>query len=286
MPTAVFVNCQLTKPCFAMKISWLLVCVFMLLAVQLTAQQATYTVIKVTGKVYSDLLKRNVKTGDEIKATDKLSFDSKDSALRVMNPKEGQKVLRNVPDNSPRELMQLLSKFMMVGGGRKGPSSRGNGEFKIMDQLVGDTLLILGNGEISVDTTEMSLKKPAGIVVNYQLNGARVEKVLSSGDRISLGKDNVFSSMLQSNAPKVNMYYCQDTSDTFFSAVAILASFVPVYADEQVLLVEVRAIVASLGPKPAIATVVSEVTTFLDATYATPIEANLNQWLRDNKVIN
>src|ERR1700741_3018378 len=77
----------------------------------LVSAQTTFTVIKVNGKVLSAALKREVKTGDMIATTDKLTFSNRESYLHVVNPTQGRKTLRNIPDTSPRELMVLLEKF-------------------------------------------------------------------------------------------------------------------------------------------------------------------------------
>lgn len=82
----------------------------LLVAASLFAQSpVTFMVIKVSGKVYSELLKRDLKTGDVIRNSDKLRFGSKESYLHVINPNDGRKAVRN---NSTRERMQLFEKFL------------------------------------------------------------------------------------------------------------------------------------------------------------------------------
>ena len=93
-----------------MKIKYYLLLCFGLLAFdcRLVAQsQAPYSVIKVNGKVISKLLKRQIKTGDIVSVSDKLIFESRESYIHVINA-EGSKSIGHVPDNSPREFMQLM----------------------------------------------------------------------------------------------------------------------------------------------------------------------------------
>src|SRR5688572_30830426 len=96
---------------------------YLMLSPLSTTAQLAYTVIKVNGKVLSATLKREVKTGDVIPTSDKLTFDSRNSYLHVINPAQGRKTFRNIPDNSPREMIMLLEKFSAKDKNRIG--SRG-----------------------------------------------------------------------------------------------------------------------------------------------------------------
>lgn len=62
-------------------------------------------------KVYSTVLKREVKTGDVIRSTDKLAFDNKGSYLylHIIHPQHGRKnSLQCFRTTPPRNLMLLL----------------------------------------------------------------------------------------------------------------------------------------------------------------------------------
>ena len=209
----------------------------------LAAQQpTTFTVIKVSGKVYSNTFNREVKSKDVIKASDNLAFNSRGAYLHVINPEMGRKTIRNVPDNSPREFMVLLQSYLSQD--KKNKTSRGAGSKgieEIVSQLSYDTLLILAAGRIPIDTTETSLKKPAGVIVTYRLNEKKVERIISDATGFNLGKKYLLADA-GLPYPKVMVNYCEDTADPFFSPSVMLGAFVPYYVDEEMLKSEVKTI--------------------------------------------
>src|SRR5882672_11195992 len=95
------------KTAFASLIS---VLIFMLsLAPELLAQSNTYSVLKVTGSVYCERLKKDLQNGDKITEQDKVRFVSPDAYLVVISPRDGRKVVKPVSKNSSSELKSLLS---------------------------------------------------------------------------------------------------------------------------------------------------------------------------------
>ncbi len=258
----------------------------LLSVVDLTAQQATtFTVIKVSGKVYSNALKREVTSKDVLKTSDNLTFHSKASYLHVVNPEMGRKTFRNVPDNSPREFMQLLNGFLSQD--KKSKTSRGaasKGIEELIDQLSYDTLLILSSGRIFIDTTETSLKKPAGMLATYRMDGNKVDRIISDNSGFNLGKSYLFGG-IGAPYPKVVVNYCEDTADPFFSPIIMLGSFVPFYVDEELLKIEVKTIIDAFQTKPSSVDVVKQITEYLSSEYAFPIHENVTAWLQSSKLM-
>ncbi len=253
----------------------------------LVAQSSTtFTVIKVSGKIYSNSLKREVTNKDVLKTSDNLTFDSKGSYLHVINPEMGRKTIRNVPDNSPREFMQLLQGFLSQD--KKSKTSRGassKGIEDIISQLSYDTLLILAEGRIPIDTSEASLKNPSGMVVTYRVDGKKVDRLISDNSGFNLGKSYLFGAVDSPNL-KIMVTYCEDTSDPFFSPSVMLGSFVPYYADEEVLRMEIKIIIDELKTNPtASANTMKLITDYLTDEYAVPIQDNLQEWLRSNSLM-
>ena len=102
------------------KIRLLVLIALLSIPLLLTAQlQTSYTLIKVSGKVVSKILNRELITGDILRPDDRLIFDSKDTHVHVIND-EGAKTIRNVPDNSPRELMKLMDTFLSPNKNKPG----------------------------------------------------------------------------------------------------------------------------------------------------------------------
>lgn len=258
------------------------------MAMSLNAQSpSTFTVIKVSDKVYSGVLKRELKTGDVISPSDKLSFGSKESYLYVISPNDGQKSVRNVPDSSPRELMQLFEKFL--DRNKKNLKARGDNTRymeSLAQRLSKETLLILGSGRINIDTTQLNLKKPSGIKAVYELNAKKIEKMISDESGFKLGRDQLFENADAFPFPKIRLYYYEDLTDPFFKPFLPLGSFVPYYADETALGREVRAIVNAFPVDPSKRSVViREIMDYLTGEYADPIEENVKDWLMNQKLL-
>lgn len=253
----------------------------------LVAQSSTtFTVIKVSGKIYSNSLKREVTNKDVLKTSDNLTFDSKGSYLHVINPETGRKTIRNVPDNSPREFLQLLQGFLSQD--KKSKTSRGassKGIEDIISQLSYDTLLILAEGRIPIDTSEASLKNPSGMVASYRVDGKKVDRLISDNSGFNLGKSYLFGAVDSPNL-KIMVTYCEDTADPFFSPSVMLGSFVPYYTDEEALQLEVKTIIDELETNPAgSGDLLKQIADYLTAEYAVPIQENLKEWLRSTNLL-
>ena len=246
---------------------------------------STYTVIKVSGKVMSSLFKREVKAGDVVKASDKLTFESRNSYVHIINP-DGRKTIRNVPDNSPRELMQLLQTFLSPD--KKNRASRGmsQGFDRITEQLSFDTLLILGKGRIAIDTTEISMKKPAGIKASYSSKTEKVVRIISEGAGFNLGKEYLFAEGTTRPFPRVLVSYYENMADPDFNPSELLGYFVPLYVDEGNLQMEIKAIIDALkATGMASSKITAECLTYLTTEYATPISQNVKDWIAANKLM-
>lgn len=241
----------------------------------------SFTVIKVNGNVYSNALKRVVKTGDIIQPSDRLQFNSRESYLHVINDKEGLKTVRSVPDNSPRELMQLLQKFLANQKSNRAMRGGTAGWGKMREQLNHDTLLILGPGRLSILGVDKPLSPPRGIKASYTINGKKVDKLISEGTQISLAKENLFDNNVATEYPSVQVIYYEDVADAFFSPIEMLGSFVPLYVDNQSVKQELRVIVDALrSAGVAEESLMKEVIYYLRNEYATPIEANVEDFLK------
>lgn len=240
-----------------------------------------FVVIKVGGNVFSSVLNRTVKTGDVVTTKDKLIFQSRGSYLHVINPALGRKTIRNIPDSSPREFMQLLQTFLSVD--KKYGNSRGGlaaGIERLVTKFAYDTILILGKGRIAIDTTEVSLRKPSGVKAVYSLKQENVTRVISDDTGFNLGKTYLFDKSMNSPCPKVILWYDEDLKDPLFSPSTLLGTFVPFYPDEEALRYETQAIVETLrGNKLPSSQIVKEVVGYLSAEYASPIPENVKEWL-------
>lgn len=248
--------------------------------------KTAYTVIKVNGKVHSNFLKREIKTGDEIRPTDQLTFNNANAYIHVINP-EGRKTIRNIPDQSPRDLIVLLEKYLARD--KRYLKSRGSiSKYieSVSSKLSHDTLLILGNGQIEIDSTQLTLRKPNGITASYEWGNQRVEKIISDKTGFSLQQARLFGPGMTAPYPRVTIQYVSDVTDPFFSTGSVVASFTPYYTDEASLKNEVRAMIRSFGSTESKSgDAVREVLDYLTSEYAPPVEENVVSWLEDNNLM-
>ena len=271
----------------AKKIFPLAIVIFAVMNLDALAQSpSTFTVIKVSGSVYSAAMTRTVKSGDELATSDKLKFNSEKAYMHVINPAMGLKTVRGLSDDSPRELMGLLQAFV----NNKSPnSSRGTPSTAIEEirhQLAYPAMLILGDGRIKVDTENLSLKSPAGIKATYQIKGKEVDRLISDDSGFNLGKNFVFDSVALKQLPEITVTYYEDVNDRFFSAIERIGKFTPSYANEETLARELKVLIGILqlagGDADSIET---HVVTYLTSEYEAPIQANLRDWLATNKLL-
>lgn len=244
----------------------------------------TFTVIKVSGSVYSSALKRAVKNGDVIAASDQLKFDSQKTYMHVINPVQGLKTVRNIEGDSPRQLMELLQTFVnnkMLRSSRGAPE----GYEKIKALFSHEKILILGDGRLTFKKNELSFESPAGVKAAYMSEGKTVEKTISDNEGFNLGKSFVFEDFEGSTIPSVVLIYYENLADRFFTPIELLGEFTPVYVEEKPVLAEVKFLIETLKasgtPSNNIETAVIE---YLTGEYEAPLLPNLRNWLAKNNL--
>ena len=141
-----------------------------------------------------------------------------------------------------------------------------------------DTILILGNGRVDIDTTKLRLQKPAGIQANYQLDGAKIEKNISDANGFNLGKPQLITGT-SSPFPRVSVFYMEDINDPFFQPSVLIGSFVPLYVSEDALKIEITAIHASMKNQPQ-KNKLTEIVNYL-TTDAPVLEPNVVKWITE-----
>lgn len=257
---------------------WLLTAGFWLLSVCICAAQSSqqYHVVRVVGKVESPALNRALKTGDVIQSQDQLKFSTKESYIIVNSPQTGRKRISGVPDNTPREFLQLLQSFVQPEL-RSTASRNISMEYveALQNSLDSDTLLILGDGFIPVNTKKLSLAKPA-IVRSWYTDDKRkrVYRPISNNNGFFLNSKSVHS---ENHHGRVVIEYFEDEKeDPMFTPGTLLAAFVPLYVDEASLASELKAL---LQARDSSATIMAEISAYLRDEYAPVQEDNLVAWL-------
>ncbi len=259
-----------------------------LLAAQTPSQ---YHVVRVVGKVESPVLKRELKTGDVIQAKDHLKFHTKESYIIVNSPQTGRKRISGVPDNTPREFLQLLQSFVQPE--LKSTASR-NISLQYLETLQNsmafDRLLILGDAFVPVNTEKLSLAKPAVIRAWHTNDKKRpVYLTISTDKGFYLSTNSLFGAdydKIAANPPKVVVEYFEDEKeDPMFSPGLLLGSFIPVWVNEDNLALELKALLAALPKSKTEKELFTEISNYLRDEYAPAQEQNLKAWLKEKHIL-
>lgn len=246
-----------------------------------------YHVVRVVGKVESPALKREIKTGDVIQSKDHLKFATKESYIIVNSPQTGRKRISGVPDSSPREFLQLLQSFVQ-------PELRSTSTRSIslqyleslQNSMAFDTVLVLSDGFIPVNTQKLSLTKPAVVRAWYHddLKKIRYQKI-SDEKGFYLNRQMLYGpDAPQTNRKVVVEYFEDEKEDPMFSPGLLLGAFVPAFVDEASLALEVRALIGT-PDKAKSKAALTEISNYLRDEYAPAQEDNLKAWLKEQKIL-
>jgi hypothetical protein len=258
----------------------LTICFLFLASIVFAQTPAQYHVVRVVGTVESPVLKRALKTGDVIESKDQLRFSTKDSYIIINSPQTGRKRISGVPDNSPREFLQLLQSFVQPD--TKSTSTRSlSMEYleSLQNSMHADVLLVLGDGFIPVNTAKLSLAKPAIIRAWYYGDNKKVTyRDISDDKGFKLTGPALYENFNPSTPAKkvVVEYFENGNDDPIFSPGLLLGAFVPMYVDEAQLALEIRSLIETRHDKLALA----EIKAYLLEEYAMAQENNLLAWLK------
>ncbi|HMJ70764.1 MAG TPA: hypothetical protein VK508_17800 [Cyclobacteriaceae bacterium] len=245
-----------------------------------------YHVVRVVGAVESPALKRQLKTGDVIQSKDQLKFGNKESYIIVNSPQTGRKRISGVPDSSPREFLQLLQSFVQPE--LKSTASRSISlQYleTLQNSMAFDTLLILGNGFIPVNTEKLSLVSPAIIRAwHYDVQRKIHYTKISGATGFSLNGPSLFGEGDFTTRKVVVEYFEDEKEDPVFSPGMLLGAFVPMYISEEGLAFEIRALI-STSDKTKPKAVLTEINAYLRDEYAPAQEDNLKAWLKEQKIL-
>lgn len=243
-----------------------------------------FRVVRIVGAVQSTKLNRPLRTEDVIPTGDNLKFGSAKDYLIVFSPKGGRKRIVGVPDSQPRELSQLLQSF--VKPDERSTATRGSNPayLDVIKTDFRDTVLILGKGVIELDAQQIPMNSPGSVKAQYKLkDGKNVVIPVSDGQSLRLDKETLFPGGV-SPATRVMLLYYQVDSSNPMDSKDLLGSFSPIYADDAVLLPEIRAIVESMkGSDPKL--IEGEISNYLTQEYAKPSSVQLHAWLKSNRVL-
>lgn len=252
------------------------------------AQKVTdYRIVKVVGVVEDQVTKKPLKTGDVIPSDRKLKFESRTAYIVVSSPETGRKKISGVPDQASRELFELFQSFVqpdLVSTASRAISM----EYleRLQASLTHDTLLILSPGYISIDTSKLSLKKPAVVRGWHHVNNKVKYERISDNAGIRLDKSALFGSHSHRAMPRVIIeYFENEAEDPVFAPGVLIAAFVPLYVEEDLVADEVRALISARDQDDSTSKTFEEIRAYLSAEYAAPQEDNLWHWLSTKGIL-
>jgi hypothetical protein len=263
----------------------------LLLLLALTAHSqkaAEYRVVRVVGIVEDEVTKKALKTNDHIPLNRKLKFATNDAHIVVISPETGRFTIAGVPNTKSFELLELLEKFVRPDQKQTGSRS---GAIEYLEQLQSsvafDTLLILSPGYFPINTDKLSLTAPAAIKAWYYQNRKVTYRKISDASGFKLDQKSIFEENAPTPLPRIIVEYFEDENhDPMLAPGTLIGAFVPLYADEEHLIGEIRALASGLPTTISASKKVTEIRNYLSAEYATPQEENLKHWLVGKGLLN
>jgi hypothetical protein len=246
----------------------------------LAQKVSDYRVVKVVGVVEDQVTKLPLRTGDVIPSNRQLKFDSRTSYIVVSSPDTGRKKISGVPDNQSRELFDLFQSFVQP---EIKPTASRSISMEYLDRLqtslTFDTLLILGPAYVAIDTSKLSLAKPAIVRAWYHVGKKVTYKGVSDGTGIKLDKETLFGTHTGPRPRVIVEYFENENEDPMFGPGVLIATFVPLYVKETEVAEEVRSLISEMPAGTSKSATFESVRSYLYNEYAATQEDNLWMWL-------
>ncbi|NOS56742.1 MAG: hypothetical protein HOP37_10870 [Cyclobacteriaceae bacterium] len=256
---------------------------FAFLLTHLSQAQANevYRVISISGLIEHVNLSRALQQGDRIKLTDPLKFSHKNDFVIVINPKIGRKMIRGVPDNSPRELKLLIESFLKPDEKSTASRSTSSEYWSHLNETLKDTVVILDDGIITLNSQFINLKPPAVVIAIYKLKKVAVSRKVSVGQDVALSKLKLLPEVGDEINSKVMIEYYPDEklSLDLPGSGELIGYFWPRYVDEDKLEKECQVIVDTYSNQPP-TVAIKEIKNFIVEHYGHVEDTNLARWIK------
>jgi hypothetical protein len=262
--------------------------VFFVISIAAWAQNTeVYRVISISGSIEHVKQNRPLQQGDRISLTDPLKFSNKSDFVIVIHPKIGRKMIKGVPDNSPRELENLIQSFVKPTERSTASRSTSNEYWAALNETLKDTVVILGDGIINLNSEFVKLKPPAVVVAIYKVKKDNsISRKISSGQDIMLGKGKLFPEIGDEVKSKIMIEYYSDEklSLDLPGSGELIGNFWPRYLDEDKLERECRVILDVYADQPSTQSA-KEIKNFIVEHYGRVEDNNFSQWLKQRHLI-
>jgi hypothetical protein len=252
-----------------------------------TQNTEVYRVISISGSIEHVKLNRPLQQGDRISLNDPLKFSDKSNFVIVIHPKIGRKMIRGVPDSSPRELENLIQSFVKPSERSTASRSTTTEYWSQLNEALKDTVVILGDGVVTLKSEFIKLAPPAVVVaVNKVKKGSPISRKISSQQEVLLSRATLFPDAGNEVSSKVMIEYYADekVSLDLPGSGQLIGYFWPKYVDEVKLEKECR-VIADFFAEYKNPAVVKEIKSFIEEHYGNVESSNLNRWLNQRQII-
>lgn len=176
-----------------------------------TSFSQCYTVLSVKGEIISEKTGQPIKEMDEICATDKLKFSTKDSKAAVLSPEQGRFVVKFSGKNTGNGLVAFVSSVLFAGKERLSTKIMLFDDeavnLKLLKDEFGNNYYIIKESRVYSDTSVFPVNDKKCFSLKYFYEGKDIESKLKfEKNCIIIGKD-VLEGANPDKIDCVNLYY-------------------------------------------------------------------------------
>lgn len=246
-----------------------------------------YTVLSVKGEIISEKTGQPIKEMDEICATDKLTFNTKDSKAAVLSPDKGRFIIK-LEKKTKNALTAFVSSVLFQGKEKLSTKIFDLDELdldnsKFYKTEFGDSYFIIKESKVFVDSKYFPMNEHNYFYVKYLLDGKEIEKILKfDKDTLFLNRDVCKTDDFDvnpENVDSVSLYYFDKEKNKRIE----LTSFGLAFADEEKLKNELSnyiSILKKAGKEDYI--IMQEIEFFLNDVYGNVNNYDLYSYLSEN----
>ena len=237
-----------------------------------------YTVLSVKGEIISEKTGQPIKEMDEVCATDKLKFSTKDSKAAVLSPEQGRFVIKFAENNKTNGLIAYVNSVLFAG--KENLSTKG---MESLEDEFGENYFVIGTSKIYIDPTEYPMNEKCYFYIKYIYDGNEIKNKLKF-DKNNLIIDNDVYKIDEKNIEQekidtVSLYYFEKEK----SKSTKICSFNLSFANEEILKSEISNYIAILNKAGKDnASIIQEVKLYINDIYGNVNDGNIRNWLLMN----
>ncbi|MBI5404363.1 MAG: hypothetical protein HY959_13320 [Ignavibacteriae bacterium] len=209
--------------------------VFLLAIITGNSFSQCYTVLSVKGEIISEKTGQPIKEMDEICATDKLKFSTKDSKAAVLSSDQGRFVVKVSGKNTNNELIAFVNSVLFAGKERLSTKLMEFDDEQMNLNLFKDefgvSYFVINESRVYADTSVYKLNEINYFSLNYLYDGKEIEKKLKFEKNCLVIRKDVLEDANPDSIEFVSIYY----NNIGKKESKKLASFKLFFLEEQIL---------------------------------------------------